>query len=108
MDGGFHEWACFSAQQAAEKAVKAVYQRLGADAWGHSIGELVEELPEDAGVDPQLVNKARSLDLHYIPPRYPNSVPHGIPGDYYSHGQAEQAIGDAEEIIAFCEGHLLP
>jgi HEPN domain-containing protein len=24
--GGYHEWACFSAQQSAEKALKALYQ----------------------------------------------------------------------------------
>ncbi len=26
VTGGYYEWACFSAQQAAEKALKAVYQ----------------------------------------------------------------------------------
>jgi HEPN domain-containing protein len=31
---GFYDWACFSAQQAAEKAVKAVLQRLGLETWG--------------------------------------------------------------------------
>ncbi|MBI4493722.1 MAG: HEPN domain-containing protein [Chloroflexi bacterium] len=36
---GFHDWACFSAQQAAEKTVKAVLQRLGAEAWGHAVFE---------------------------------------------------------------------
>lgn len=28
------EWACFVAQQAVEKALKAVFQRLNAAAWG--------------------------------------------------------------------------
>ena len=32
---GFYEHACFESQQAAEKAVKAFYQRLHCDAWGH-------------------------------------------------------------------------
>ena len=32
---GFYERACFAAQQAAEKALKALFQRRGADAWGH-------------------------------------------------------------------------
>ncbi len=27
--GGFYNWACFSAQQAAKKAVKAVFQKMG-------------------------------------------------------------------------------
>lgn len=30
----FFEWACFISQQAAEKAIKAVYQKLGAESWG--------------------------------------------------------------------------
>lgn len=29
--GGYYEWACFVAHQAAEKAIKAVYQRRGGD-----------------------------------------------------------------------------
>ena len=37
LEDGDYEWSCFAAQQAAEKAVKAVYQKLGADAWGHSV-----------------------------------------------------------------------
>ena len=28
-----YEWRCFAAQQSSEKAVKALFQKLGADAW---------------------------------------------------------------------------
>ncbi len=31
-EGGYFEWACFVAQQAAEKAIKDVYQKLGGEA----------------------------------------------------------------------------
>jgi len=31
MRGGFYEWACFLSQQAAEKALKSVYQKLGGE-----------------------------------------------------------------------------
>ena len=34
MNGGYFEWACFLSQQAAEKALKAVFQKLGAEAFG--------------------------------------------------------------------------
>lgn len=30
---GRHEWACFAAHQAAEKAVKALHLHLGQEAW---------------------------------------------------------------------------
>jgi Uncharacterized conserved protein related to C-terminal domain of eukaryotic chaperone, SACSIN len=47
MDAGYYEWACFVAQQAAEKAVKALYQHLGMEVWGHSVSRMLEELPEE-------------------------------------------------------------
>jgi len=31
---GRHEWACFAAHQAADKAVKALHLHLGQEAWG--------------------------------------------------------------------------
>jgi len=42
VEGAFYDWACFSAQQAAEKAVKALFQRMGAVVWGHSVADLLE------------------------------------------------------------------
>ncbi len=107
MSGGFHEWACFSAEQAAEKAVKALYQKLGADAWGHSVHDLLKALPDDLGPEGPLLERAKWLDRQYIPPRYPNSVAQGIPADYYGVDDARQAIENAEAIVRFCEGHIL-
>jgi len=39
-----YEWACFQAQQAAEKAVKALLYAYGASAWGYSVVELLEKI----------------------------------------------------------------
>ncbi len=36
LASGDHEWACFAAQQAAEKAVKSLHLARGQEAWGHS------------------------------------------------------------------------
>ena len=51
--GGAHEWACFAAQQAAEKSPKAVLTRRGADAWGHTVTGLLGLVAteEEAGGD---------------------------------------------------------
>jgi len=61
-----YEWACFAAQQAAEKAVKALYQKLGASAWGHSVSALLSNLPSQTYPKGTLIDKAKELDKHYI------------------------------------------
>ena len=104
--GGYHEWACFSAQQSAEKAVKALYQHLRGEAWGHSVMRLVEGLAERTDVDASLLDCGRILDRYYIPTRYPNGFDEGKPADYYSETDSEQAISCAEAIIRFCEGRI--
>lgn len=43
---GYHEWACFSAQQAAEKALKALYQHLGAKHGGFPSSDSWKNCPQ--------------------------------------------------------------
>jgi len=105
--GGFHEWAFFAAQQGAEKAVTALYQKIEAEAWGHSITAMLQALPSEMRPHQELMNAARLLDRHYIGPRYPNSVPAGFPGQFYTGEEAHEALAGAEVIVQFCEDHIL-
>ena len=98
---GRHEWACFAAQQAAEKALKALHLHLGQEAWGHVVAVLAQELPEDRRPDGDLIDKAKVLDNFYIPARYPNSHAQGAPFEHYGPLQSEEALRYAGEIIAF-------
>ena len=93
------EWACFAAQQAAEKAVKALHLFLGQEAWGHVVARLLKELPVE--VPEQLVEKGKVLDSFYIPTRYANSHPEGPPFEHYGSLQSGEAIHYACEIIKF-------
>ncbi len=105
--GGRHEWACFAAQQSAEKAVKAVHLSLGQEAWGHSVTELLQGLrARIADLAPGLLDRARALDKLYVPTRYPNGLPAGAPADYFTRAEAERAIADAEVILEFCRRAL--
>jgi HEPN domain-containing protein len=106
MEGGFYNWACFSAQQAAEKAVKAVFQKMGAEASGHSVADLLQELAKQHQVPDELLDGALELDKAYIPTRYPNAHPSGSPRSRYTKGEARRLIDHAEKIIRFCKGLL--
>lgn len=106
LEHGFYDWACFSAQQAAEKAVKAVFQKMGAEAWGHSVADLLKELSTRYAVPHDLMNEALELDKVYIPARYPNAHPTGSPRERYTKCEAERLIRYAEQIIEFCKNLL--
>ena len=107
LKDGDYEWSCFAAQQAAEKAAKALYQKIGAEAWGHSVTALLSNLPPQVNPQKSLIDEAKELDKHYIPSRYPNSHPSGAPFDYYTKREAREAIKHAEAIISFCEDNIL-
>lgn len=103
---GRHEWACFAAQQSAEKAVKALHLHLGQEAWGQVVVKLLRELPGDLQVPPALIDKARVLDSHDIPPRYPNGHPEGAPFEHYGELQSREAIRYADEVLAFVSAQM--
>lgn len=106
LTGGFYEWACFLAQQAAEKAVKAVFQKLGAEVFGHSVAGLLSSLPEGFKPGERLIDLAKELDKAYIPTRYPNAHPEGAPFELYTRSEAERLMSHAREVIEFCENLL--
>ena len=98
LRGKFYEDACFSAQQAAEPAAKALLESQGRIELGHSVYQLLQTA---GGVPPHVVDAARVLDRYYIPTRYPNGFPAGAPMDFYDRPTAEEAVELAETILGF-------
>ncbi len=103
---GHHEWACFAAQQAAEKAAKALHLHSGQEARGHVVAKLLRELPEPVEVPAELIEKAQVLDAYYVSARYPNAYPEGPPFEHHGTLQSEQAIRYAGEIIEFVDSQM--
>jgi HEPN domain-containing protein len=103
---GKHEWACFAAHQAAEKAVKALHLARGQEAWGHSVARLLRELPEESQAVEGLEGMAHVLDGYYIPARYPNGHPEGAPFEHYGELQSRQAVDYARQILAFVRAQM--
>jgi len=106
--GGYYEWACFMCQQAAEKALKAVYAERGAETWGHSVRHLLRGLQNE--IEPaefrSLSQCARNLDNYYIPTRYPDSENGGAPYENYQQTDAETALDCAQRIVRLCDNLL--
>jgi HEPN domain-containing protein len=97
---GLHNWACFSAEQSGQLAVKALLHGLGLGPWGHDLLGLAARLRE-AGLDiPGPVHEALlRLSRHYMPARYPDAHAAGSPGDRYGSADAAQALGDARAVL---------
>lgn len=106
MENGFYEWACFSAQQSAEKIIKALGLKIGYELWGHSLTEMLELLKDHIEIPEKIKESAQFLDIFYISTRYPNGFVSGKPADYFNRSKAQEAISEASNIIRFCESHL--
>jgi HEPN domain-containing protein len=102
LSGGRYNVACFLAQQSAEKALRAYLFSKGAEeVWGHSVAELCKNAQTFDPEFNQLELKAGSLDKYYIPTRYPNALPGGIPSKAFDENDAKNAIRLTKEVIDF-------
>jgi len=100
---GRYSKACFFAQQAAEKALKALLmRRAGVFEITHSVVRLLEVASEHGlRVPDELFRRAEALDRLYVPTRYPSVWPHGPPHVHYGEEDARRAVEDAEEVLRF-------
>lgn len=103
LQGQFFEDACFSSQQTAELAAKALLESRGRIELGHSVLHL---LTVAGGVPQDLLNAGKVLDRYYIPTRYPNGFAQGAPMDYYDAPTAQEAIDHAQRIIDYVDQAL--
>jgi HEPN domain-containing protein len=98
---GHHEWSCFQAQQAGEKALKAfLYLQGRTSIVTHSLRRLLLECTTvDAGLAP-LDDAARLLDQHYISTRYPNGLDEEVsPSAYYDQKDSDKCLQAARSIL---------
>jgi HEPN domain-containing protein len=106
LDAGRFNLCAFHAQQAAEKALKAVLAQRGKAHRGHSALELLGALEvEGVRAGPDAAAAARLLDLHYVQSRYPNGLG-GDPTLYYDQPMAEECLDHAQLILRFTREHL--
>ncbi len=105
--GGRYSLACFLCQQAGENALKAFLYAQGAEqVLGHSVAELATECGNLDREFRVLKPRAAPLDHYYLPTRYPNSLPGGIPAEAFDETDAHRALQLAGEVIGVVKGKL--
>lgn len=101
--------ALFHFQQAAEKALKAyLYANVTSINvfLTHSIDDLLTSAIQLDG-DFETVHSSKKLDQYYIPTRYPNGLPGGVPSRYFNDPEeARQAMQLARQVLELVEKKL--
>jgi len=96
---GNFEWACFQAQQAAEKALKSFLYGVGAEPTRlRSVRLLLERCGELSPSFRQLP-RASDLDLLYFTSRYPNALPDDVPHEHFTPTDSKRALALASSVV---------
>ena len=99
--GIYLEDLCFDAQQAAEKAVKAVLLARGIEfPYVHDLGLLLTLLDDDGEAVPEAIRQAEKLNPYATTARYP-----GIAAPV-SEPEYAEALGIAETVVGWAAARI--
>lgn len=104
FEGELFYITCFLAQQSAEKAIKAyLYTRGDERVIGHAVTELLNRA---GGAFESLSEDAPVLDAYYLPSRYPDSLPGGIPAEVFGRSAARTALEISGRVLELAAKEL--
>lgn len=107
QENRFFDKGCFVVQQAGEKALKSCLYGSGSrHVYGHSLFDACTELRGHSASFAAVEEQAKRLDRFYIPTRYPNGLPGGLPFQSYSKRDLSEALADLSMIFEACEEYL--
>ncbi|HRT36783.1 MAG TPA: HEPN domain-containing protein [Caldisericia bacterium] len=94
--------SCFLSHQVVEKILKGYLIYKGFEhIWGHSISDLSKECEKIDKDFESLRKEILILDKYYIPTRYPNGLPGGIPAEVFTERDSIEAIDLSEKALKF-------
>jgi HEPN domain-containing protein len=101
---GRYYLALFLCQQSAEKALKAfIYLKEEEPIFSHSVAVLLK-LAASLDREFKSLSNAKRLDDYYIPTRYPNGLPGGVPSRYFDDpAEAKEAMHLAKSVVELVE-----
>ena len=100
-------YACaFWAQQAAEKALKALLISRGKVLKTHDLIELSYAIRDELHIDvSQVIDDLRELTAHYTIALYPDAA-NGLPYEVYTEARAKEALERARRVIEWVRQNL--
>lgn len=102
IEAGRYYASVFFSEQAAEKALKALFiERMRRPLFTHDLTELAEEL----GAPEEIYEAAAELSPDYVTTRYPNAA-NAIPAKIYTRKSAEEHLKYGERIIGWVRKEL--
>ena len=105
---GHYAHACFFSQQCMEKAMKAyLLDQSGKYPRTHRLVDLLTECVNFEPSFSKLQADCVVVDQYYIPTRYPDAVPSGLPDNLPGEVEAKEAVDIAEVVFKFVRP-LLP
>jgi HEPN domain-containing protein len=104
LDSGYYAQACFVSQQFALKALKSLCLFYKLDTIKtNSVRKIAQEL----GINGEIEEIGKYLDLFYIPTRYPDSLPEGAPVESFTQQQAKDALDKALSILNYVRAKII-
>lgn len=102
LKGKRYAAVCFWSQQAAEKALKSFLFAEGERVvYEHSVSGLLIRCAKANKEFEHLSEEGQSLDIFYIPTRYPNGLPFpSVPVNSFTEMNAKRALESSRKIIA--------
>jgi len=101
IPGAYLEDLCFDAQQAAEKAIKAVLLKKGvAFPYVHDLARLLTLLEEAGEEIPEAVRQAEDLTRYAVVTRYPGLAEPVTEAHY------QEAVASAEAVVHWAEERI--
>jgi HEPN domain-containing protein len=102
--------ACFMAEQAAQKALKAFLHAEGHRSVAlHSAAQLAERCSQIYPAFTVHITAGRVLDQYYIPTRYPDALaPPAMPFESYTQEQGTTAVAASQAIVGLVAQNLRP
>ena len=98
---GHWSWCCFTCQQSAEKALKAVGEYFRQHLVGHNLNLMLWELQPFITIPESVRQACARLNRHYIPTHHLNAFDRGAPVDQFFEQDAKEAVQDAELVLEF-------